>query len=178
MFLLPYEAYNIIKAGTKESDYETVEGESEKESVTVMPEVDPSYDVEIICAVASEIAENIEKNDMTEKESEKMNSDLDSDAATKTNKEQNADLSGLRINVGVNRNNNASIIPDETHFYSLLIALQTSATLKTKNKWASLTDFQECFKDCDTIESKKISNDQELIQSDPTSCPQNQNGNN
>ena len=28
------------------------------------------------------------------------------------------------------------------------------------------------------IRSKKISNDQELIQSDPTSCPQNQKGNN
>ena len=28
------------------------------------------------------------------------------------------------------------------------------------------------------LESKKISNDQELIQSDPTSCPQKQNGNN
>ena len=27
-------------------------------------------------------------------------------------------------------------------------------------------------------ESKKISNDQEMIQSDPTSCPQNQKGNN
>ena len=27
-------------------------------------------------------------------------------------------------------------------------------------------------------DSKKISNDQELIQSDPTSCPQNQKGNN
>ena len=27
-------------------------------------------------------------------------------------------------------------------------------------------------------QSKKISNDQELIQSDPTSCPQNQRGNN
>ena len=27
-------------------------------------------------------------------------------------------------------------------------------------------------------ESKKISNDQELIQSDPTSCPENQKGNN
>ena len=26
--------------------------------------------------------------------------------------------------------------------------------------------------------SKKMSNDQELIQSDPTSCPQNQKGNN
>ena len=28
------------------------------------------------------------------------------------------------------------------------------------------------------VQSKKISNDQELIQSDPTSCPQNQKGNN
>ena len=30
----------------------------------------------------------------------------------------------------------------------------------------------------DDFKSKKISNDQELIQSDPTSCPQNQKGNN
>ena len=30
----------------------------------------------------------------------------------------------------------------------------------------------------DVRQSKKISNDQELIQSDPTSCPQNQKGNN
>ena len=29
-----------------------------------------------------------------------------------------------------------------------------------------------------TRQSKKLSNDQELIQSDPTSCPQNQKGNN
>ena len=28
------------------------------------------------------------------------------------------------------------------------------------------------------LKSKKISNDQELIQSDPISCPQNQKGNN
>ena len=28
------------------------------------------------------------------------------------------------------------------------------------------------------MKSKKISNDQELIQSDPTFCPQNQKGNN
>ena len=28
------------------------------------------------------------------------------------------------------------------------------------------------------LKSKNISNDQELIQSDPTSCPQNQKGNN
>ena len=31
---------------------------------------------------------------------------------------------------------------------------------------------------CAKWESKKISNDQELIQSDPISCPQNQKGNN
>ena len=31
---------------------------------------------------------------------------------------------------------------------------------------------------CNLKKSKKISNDQELIQSDPTSCPQNQKGNN
>ena len=30
----------------------------------------------------------------------------------------------------------------------------------------------------DYLKSKKISNDQELIQSDPISCPQNQKGNN
>ena len=30
----------------------------------------------------------------------------------------------------------------------------------------------------ENTQSKKISNDQELIQSDPTSCPQNQKGNN
>ena len=29
-----------------------------------------------------------------------------------------------------------------------------------------------------TVQSKKISNDQELIQSNPISCPQNQKGNN
>ena len=29
-----------------------------------------------------------------------------------------------------------------------------------------------------SVESKKISNDQELLQSDPISCPQNQKGNN
>ena len=33
-------------------------------------------------------------------------------------------------------------------------------------------------KEVPMIQSKKISNDQELIQSDPISCPQNQKGNN
>ena len=35
-----------------------------------------------------------------------------------------------------------------------------------------------CSLDLMTMLSKKISNDQELIQSDPTSCPQNLKGNN
>ena len=34
------------------------------------------------------------------------------------------------------------------------------------------------FEQGDEMLSKKISNDQELIQSDPTSCPINQKGNN
>ena len=33
-------------------------------------------------------------------------------------------------------------------------------------------------KESKNLQSKMISNDQELIQSDPTSCPQNQKGNN
>ena len=39
----------------------------------------------------------------------------------------------------------------------------------------------KCFRRLEEInnrKSKKISNDQELIQSDPISCPQNQKGNN
>ena len=37
---------------------------------------------------------------------------------------------------------------------------------------------QFCYSTMPDVISKKISNDQELIQSDPTSCPQNQKGNN
>ena len=36
----------------------------------------------------------------------------------------------------------------------------------------------ECKARAENMQSKKISNDQELIQSDPTPCPQNQKGNN
>ena len=44
------------------------------------------------------------------------------------------------------------------------------------NKSENLAEKQKfCF---DLTQSKKISNDQELIQSDPISCPQNQKGNN
>ena len=38
--------------------------------------------------------------------------------------------------------------------------------------------FLEEKKNSPFFQSKKISNDQELIQSDPISCPQNQKGNN
>ena len=41
----------------------------------------------------------------------------------------------------------------------------------------SLQSFATRFKNI-YLKSKKISNDQELIQSDPTSCPQNHKGNN
>ena len=34
------------------------------------------------------------------------------------------------------------------------------------------------WKSSNCLKSKKISNDQELIQSDPIACPQNQKGNN
>ena len=39
-------------------------------------------------------------------------------------------------------------------------------------------NFQQSYDPWLILESKKISNDQELIQSDPISCPQNQKGNN
>ena len=44
----------------------------------------------------------------------------------------------------------------------------------------SLINFEDVTEDQSHInrKSKKISNDQELIQSDPISCPQNQKGNN
>ena len=46
----------------------------------------------------------------------------------------------------------------------------------------SMTEFlnsKQCLVNVDSVmQSKKISNDQELIQSDPTSCPKNQKENN
>ena len=39
-------------------------------------------------------------------------------------------------------------------------------------------DFEQKINEKKELQSKKISNDQELIQSDPTSCPQNQKENN
>ena len=47
--------------------------------------------------------------------------------------------------------------------------------IRTEMKMAKETWIQG---QCQEVESKKISNDQELIQSDPTSCPQTQKGNN
>ena len=56
-----------------------------------------------------------------------------------------------------------------------------SPPTKTKvevNDEGSLHSFSICMHDMKNLQIKKISNDQELIQSDPTSCPQNQKGNN
>ena len=50
--------------------------------------------------------------------------------------------------------------------------VQRRATRYTTNRYINTSSVTDIF------ESTKISNDQELIQSDPTSCPQNQKGNN
>ena len=47
-----------------------------------------------------------------------------------------------------------------------------SNVLVQKQKYGISNDVFSC--GSGTVESKKISNDQELIQSDPISCPQNQ----
>ena len=52
---------------------------------------------------------------------------------------------------------------------------------RMNNSFEVFTESQKVVKtfvNFETIESKKISNDQELIQSDPISCPQNQKENN
>ena len=46
------------------------------------------------------------------------------------------------------------------------------------HQWLSIPEYLHKMSKSMHIKSKKISNDQELIQSDPTSCPQNQTGNN
>ena len=51
--------------------------------------------------------------------------------------------------------------------------------LETENRSVPLTkEKKDRSSPCGTNKSKKISNDQELIQSDPTSCPKYQKGNN
>ena len=54
----------------------------------------------------------------------------------------------------------------------ILISVSVSRGLKLITSGEEIDDFRV------SIQSKKISNDQELIQSDPISCPQNQKGNN
>ena len=56
---------------------------------------------------------------------------------------------------------------------------------KFNNKWARLQNEENesetavvSLKPLSQLRGKKKCNDQELIQSDPTSCPQNQKGNN
>ena len=67
--------------------------------------------------------------------------------------------------------------------------IDTSTIFRTQENFAKFLIIQSTNKDKPItslspfviekqIESKMISNDQELIQSDPTSCPQNQKGNN
>ena len=51
-----------------------------------------------------------------------------------------------------------------------------SGVSKLKISGIYMSDHKHYFSD--NLKSKKISNDQELIQSDPISCPQNQKGNN
>ena len=52
------------------------------------------------------------------------------------------------------------------------VAEETMILHVDREDWSDWADAQA------DLNSKKISNDQELIQSDPTSCPQNQKGNN
>ena len=49
-----------------------------------------------------------------------------------------------------------------------------------KETWIQIQcqEVEACFRKNNSKKSKKISNDQELIQSDPIACPQNQKGNN
>ena len=63
--------------------------------------------------------------------------------------------------------------------------IEIKRTIRTEMKMAKETwiqiqcqEVEACFRKNNSKKSKKISNDQELIQSDPISCPQNQKGNN
>ena len=60
---------------------------------------------------------------------------------------------------------------------STFFRLEISLRHLSKYKRADLYRVLFCYERA-LMKSKMISNDQELIQSDPTSCPQNQKGNN
>ena len=57
--------------------------------------------------------------------------------------------------------------------------VRKSSRIKKKPGWQESGDYcMSLTNKSNILKSKKISNDQELIQSDPISCPQNQKGNN
>ena len=57
--------------------------------------------------------------------------------------------------------------------------IQFPKTYTLEGQWlCALKDISLTCNFTPKIQSKKISNDQELIKSDPTSCPKNQKGNN
>ena len=71
-------------------------------------------------------------------------------------------------------------VPEQSHIYH-----KNPKISKTSERIAATTRLYHTvmlLNDADgianSVESKTISNDQELIQSDPISCPQNQTGNN
>ena len=57
-------------------------------------------------------------------------------------------------------------------------AVKASCEKKWQRRWNLTNSGRGLFEHRKEVRSKKISNDQELIQSDPISCPQNQKGNN
>ena len=57
------------------------------------------------------------------------------------------------------------------------VHMQSQQESYVKAEWG-YDAFFSCYNSSSRLKSKKISNDQELIQSDPTPCPQNQKGNN
>ena len=73
--------------------------------------------------------------------------------------------------------NNLEHVPYILISSSILILFHSSYTQETR-QYISLNTIQNRILIWRRVKSKKISNDQELIQSDPISCPQNQKGNN
>ena len=66
--------------------------------------------------------------------------------------------------------NSIASVPNHCLFFYFKILAQTLAILSLFQRSVSFMERK--------FANKKISNDLELIQSDPTSCPQNQKGNN
>ena len=70
----------------------------------------------------------------------------------------------------------SSILPRRNNRHTDRIISETNEPIAKSGMMCSLTMIKRFLKM--GIKSKKISNNQELIQSDPISCPQNQKGNN